>query len=424
MKKVSWEIIIAGLFFVGVAIYLLGKPPVHKATTRVSAIEKPDTPPPPPKPSQVHVIDLQQLESLSNLKELEELEKLEDLKHLEKLKDLAHLIPAQTRDEFLTEIDKAVREYSNDEVSINIDLNDKLIVVNRDFSDAVPGTWTKTSPGVFTYFNEFDASSISSAALDIPFGSISVVGTREPTGKFTVQASGDINSVTDLQAQFSASANVTGEKAAFIITQDSTSDFLNVQLQVTLYIPEATALAANTSAGHIEVTNLRGEQVFETGGGHIKLARINGKVTAVSEGGHIYLNNSEGDFMLRSAGGHIFAKNCVGKTVLSTTGGNVEAKNVDGEIIASTNGGNVMVFVNKAGHDITAETSAGNVVISIPSGTAANIEAKASSSVDISGINFEGNKSKTQARGLINGGGNIDITAYSKFGNVVIKKND
>lgn len=428
MKRISWEIILAGLFFVGVAIYLIGRPSESVTTIKINDVAEVPQPPVPPKPDKVHVIDLKSLEAMASMKtELKELEKLQNadnLKNLEQLKELAHLIPAQARDEFLTEIDKALRDLSDDEISINFDMNDNLIVVDRDYN-VEEGKWSLTSPGVYTYQYGFDASGLETSAINLPYGSIIVVGTSEARAKLTIQASGQIDSESDLSSKLTTLTAIDSESASFKVSPKSDTRSQNIQLQATLNLPENMSVTATTESGHLEITNINGDQVYKTGGGHIKLARIGGDVSAYTSGGNIRLDNSEGDFDLKSDGGHIQAKNSTGDLNLVTQGGNIDISEINGDFRAITkSGGNISVNQSSVNNDMVMETAAGSISINIPSTSNADIKLKASASVEVIGIPFEGTKTSSWMNGSLNAGGGHDIVAVSKVGKVFIKKND
>ncbi|GAB5409950.1 MAG: hypothetical protein BalsKO_23150 [Balneolaceae bacterium] len=428
MKRLSWEIILAGLFFVAIAIYLLGKPSggPDKGPT---AEKTPEEPSPPDKPSPIQVIDVENLKELAQLEELRKLQSIESedqTESLKRLKELAHLIPSETRDEFLTEIDNALREFSDGDIRINFDSDDQLIIINREFDSLEQGAWGETSPGVYTYINEFDATDISEASISIPSGSITIVGTNEKNAKFTVQASGQIDSKEDLVSKITTTSSIGNDEANFLLENTSTSNEINLQLQATLYIPENMELSANTNGGHIEVTNIIGDQVYETGGGHINLNRLKGDVIAISGGGHLTAEDISGDITMKSVGGHLIVKNCDGDATLDTKGGNIEIKNITGEIVSSTQGGNILISLIQLVDDITAQTFAGNVQISIPSNSNADIQIEASNTVEFNGFSsnaFQGNKSKSKAEGELNGGGD-EILAYTKHGKVIINGNE
>lgn len=420
MKKFSWEIIVAGLLFIFVAIYLLGKPSKKDASSTALVTVVP-TPEDAAEPEMVHTIDLKKLEELAVLKELENIAELDELELLESLKEMAHLLPSEIRDDFQLEIEKALSELSNNEISIDLDLTEKLIIVNRD-SKLEQGKWTGSSPGVYTYLNEFDASSVENVVLKLPYGSITIVGSEDGKSSLTLHASGQISSTQDLESQLSTISHFSNEAVFKIEPKNSIVDH-NIQLQAVLSIPTKMEVVTETMTGHIEISNIQGEQVYKTGGGHIILNNIQGDVTAISEGGHITLENGVGEFLIKSGGGHLKATNSSGEFFLKTSGGNIEALDVEGELAASTQGGNISILMKKFTKDISAETSAGNIQILLPSSTNANIELKASSLVEVTGITFDGTKKKTNLKGTLNSGG-PDIIAYSKYGQVAVKSND
>ncbi len=426
MKRLSWEIILSGLIFVAIALYLLGKPS-GEYNEGPTANNEPNAPTPPTTPSPVHVIDIESLKELAVLEELESTEDVDQAEGLRKLKSLAHLIPSEARDEFLTEIDNVLKELSNSDININFDSDDQLIIVNRDFDNLKLDAWGETSPGVYTFISEFEASDISEASISLPGGSITIIGTNDNNARFTVQASGQISSKEDLASKIRTISNLENDRAIFSLeTDENSSDDLNIQLQSTLYVPANMELSTFTKAGHIEVTNINGDQVYETGGGHIKLNRVTGDIIAVSGGGHVTAVEVSGDITMKSVGGHLTLNKCDGDATLDTKGGNIDIKDVTGEIISSTQGGNILIALNKLSDDITAETSAGNIQIFIPTNSNAEIEIEASNSVDLNGFSFsafDGSKSKNKAAGKLNNGG-PEIIAYTKYGKVIITGNE
>src|SRR5690554_6414770 len=176
MTNKSWEIIIAGLVFIGISIFLMNREPnpsVNESTAQrtdsltIQILDK-----------QIKVIALdkisntQNLESLKNLTKLESLknlDNLENLKNLEKLKVLGNFMPAEVKADFINEIDDALREIDNELVDVQIDLQKGLIAVEA-IKDVKPGTWNTISPGVHAFVKEWDATGIKHTSLEIPFG--------------------------------------------------------------------------------------------------------------------------------------------------------------------------------------------------------------------------------------------------------------
>ncbi|MDX1587205.1 MAG: hypothetical protein R3222_10680, partial [Balneolaceae bacterium] len=105
----SWEIVLAGIAFVAIAVYLIGnqksepqEPPAPESP-RAFTVE-------PSLPSTI-VIDLQNLENLKNLENLRSLKNLENLEQLEfELKNLDKIIEEQINTEAEQEsVEKSLR---------------------------------------------------------------------------------------------------------------------------------------------------------------------------------------------------------------------------------------------------------------------------------------------------------------------------
>lgn len=427
MKRFSWEIVVAGMVFVFVAIYLMGRP--TQSSSQSSTNHVPDPPEPPTStsvPTNVQVIDLENLDELHKLEELKKLENLEQLGKLEtlqSLKEMARFIPEETRDEFISELDLAIQDLSTEEVQISVNLDDNIIVLNKN-ANLVLGSWIRTSPGVYTFKNEFSATGVTSVSATLPSGNITVIGTNDSTTSFTLQASGQINNDDQLADIIVPNSSIENGELELNITSDNGFNNQNIQLQATLYVPENAELSSTTKAGHIEITNVHGDQVHETGGGHIKLHKVSGDVVAVTRGGHMWMDNGSGELTLKSSGGHLNVKEFDGDISLKTAGGNILIEEVDGEISCATSGGNIDIKLTKADQDITAESSAGNIKMSLPSNLSAEIDIKGSNGVEVSGYTLSTeSKSRNAIKGEINGG-RSDIVAYTKYGNVAIKSND
>src|SRR6056297_1720345 len=101
-RNISWEIVLAGVTFIGIAIYLLSSiSPSDSSTYSVASSEKNirSAPTPPSIPSAI-VIDLQNLESLKNLDKLRNIRDLENLKEIEfEIKNLDKFIQQHAQKE-------------------------------------------------------------------------------------------------------------------------------------------------------------------------------------------------------------------------------------------------------------------------------------------------------------------------------------
>lgn len=422
MKKTSWEIVLAGLFCVGIAIYVVS----NNTDTRTESASNPVSVSDSLRiefDKQRIQFDLQNLEELKQLEELEKLEQLENLESLEALKGVANFLPAEIKDEFINEINAAIKDVENEQVEISVNAESGTISIDK-IKEVAQGTWTAVSPGVYTYIKEFNAADIEEASLSLPYGSIKIVGQQNGEGKLSLEASGQVSTREELTQTINISDEISANRALFEVQRVNQKETENIHLQATLYVPSKTAVSLITKAGHIESSKLNGEQDYKTGGGHITLADLQGQINANTSGGHIELRKSEGTFELESRGGHIRVMDSTGEIYMTTSGGNLTGHNLEGDVKAKTNGGNIELRFSRLSGDTEATTGAGTIVLLLPPTTAADLDISGTS-VDIDPVfNFSGSKSRNAANGQLGSGGGSDITAKTNYGKVIIKKND
>lgn len=402
MKNISWEIVLAGLLFIVLGTYLANKPQNRTATNTVEVgIDSVDT---------YHVnVDLKNLENLSEL---------------EKLKDLAELMPPQIREDFIAEIDKTMNDFEKESIDVNIDLSKVASATAHVYAHPeAEGNWSRISPGVYIYQKEFDGSGLDQANISMPFGSITVIGSDKEKSKISIQASGKISSAEDLGSKLRSIIHLSDGDVAVKVESIGDAHNQNIQLQTTITLPEHIDLSTTTKAGHIDVTNIKGDMALKTAGGHIALHNLKGDVTAYTAGGHISAEESMGDMTLESAGGHISAKDCNGDLVLKTAGGHIEVENTIGDMSASTQGGNIDFNLNNLSGDIYARTGAGVIQFQLPKNEHASLNLKANTIEIDPAFNFKGEKTLRQVDGVLNSGGS-DIIATTSYGKIIIKPND
>lgn len=150
-----------------------------------------------------------------------------------------------------------------------------------------------------------------------------------------------------------------------------------------------------TSGGDIEVGNVKGELIAATAGGDIKIGTVDADLSAATAGGDITILNVGGDAKVSTAGGDIEVGEVSGSATLKTAGGDIELGGASGTVAAKTAGGDIeclkitgSIDAATAGGDVYAEldpkgnqsssleTSGGDVILVIPSGAAAVIDAR------------------------------------------------
>lgn len=191
----------------------------------------------------------------------------------------------------------------------------------------------------------------------------------------------------------------------------------------------------STSGGSIKLANLSGRQNFKTSGGSLEVDRVDGNINGRTSGGSIQVYNSSGTINLSTSGGSIKMEGLNGNIDVSTSGGSIEGRSVNGSLIAktsggsidldnltcsvnaSTSGGSLTAVLNELPGDVRLSTSAGNVNLTLPQNTGANLDLKGFN-VNVDGLaNFKGSNSKGKLNGSINGGG-ANVQASTSAGNV------
>lgn len=432
-RNISWEIVVAGLTFVGIAIFLLnrgdrpGEGPRH-ARHYIDSLSVP-----PPLPPSI-VIDLQNLENLKNLRNLKNLKNLENLEHLEmELQNLDKVIKDKevsiergettgfSVDQSLQKLEKKLQELEKGD--FNIKLQDKKIFINRRFK-VEEASWSEISPGVYVYRKSFDLPNNKNVDLDLSFGNVNIVGGDAPGGEIVLQATGDVEDPDLLAKNMLMQVKQHNGNTDFSISSKDRPSFSDqINLEATVTVPKQTNFNVSTSGGHISVTNLEGNQQLETAGGHISLDDLSGTTYAKTSGGHITGDQIEGNITLTTSGGHIKIEKATGNVNLSTGGGHINIDQLDGEGQAKTSGGNISADIRHLQGPLELNTSAGNISLLLPRSINTDITARGTRTSISDAFDFNGTQTEGKIEGAINGGG-VPITAHCGYGNVSIKTND
>lgn len=426
-RNISWEIIIAGLAFVGIGMYLLQH--INSSTSQSRSATwnpHPEAPTPPNLPSLpgAIVIDLNNLESLknlSNLKDLKNLDQLEfEIKSIDKLvqKHAQNELQQESLDIELQELEKELQKLEQGDFTVR--LQDQKLYINKKYT-VNENEWSEVSSGVFVYKDSFSIDDISALDFKLAFGNINIVGNEMSNGQITLRATGDIDSPKEMADYLKVQKDITNKNA--VVDVSSTNDGLlskKINLEATLEIPKDIAIKTNTSGGHITASHLNNIENLSTSGGHITLNDTKGDATIKTSGGHITSSNIVGDITMKTGGGHIKINQIEGAIEAQTGGGHIEIQKADGSISAKTSGGNISSTIQSANNALRFSTSAGNVSLTLPSDIAASLEIMATS-IDLDEtFTFSGEKSRKSINGTLNGGG-LPITINCGYGNVTIK---
>ncbi|WP_138431806.1 DUF4097 family beta strand repeat-containing protein [Fodinibius saliphilus] len=425
-RKITWEIVLAGLAFIIIGIYLADKnntseAPKNGGVREANPTALPKTSQPTDLPSSI-IIDLKDLKNLDKLKELK---KLKDLEHLEiDLNNINDIIDKKLKE---SDIEASLKKLEHElkqveEANFDIKLQDKKVYINKDYN-IEDSKWTEVKPGVYAFEKTFSASQLKSLNLNLAFGNINIIGTQKSTGKITLQATGTLEDPAVLSKQFVIKKQLDSPNAFFKIAPTESSNLPDkINLETTLSLPSTAHIDAQTAGGHVNASSLSGNYLFKTKGGHIELNTIDGNIEAKTQGGHITGNQLSGTMRLTTGGGHIKTTDVEGSLKAETGGGHIEITQLKGMANAKTSGGNITATVMKANGPIKLQSSAGNISLLLPENIKANLDISGSAIEMADLFNFNGTKNKGSISGTINGGG-TDVVASCGFGNVNINVN-
>lgn len=141
----------------------------------------------------------------------------------------------------------------------------------------------------------------------------------------------------------------------------------------------------STSGGSIDAGEVEGKLRAETAGGSIRVRRVSQNVTAETAGGSIYLGQIGGSVSAETAGGSITIESAPGGVRAENAGGSIRLMDVSGALRAVTGAGNILaqLMANQPIGESLLETSAGNIIVLIPSGLKLSVRA----SVDVASHN-------------------------------------
>lgn len=227
-------------------------------------------------------------------------------------------------------------------------------------------------------------------------------------------------------------------------------------------------LSADTLGGNIDVGKVRGEVSLNTAGGSINIGNVGGKIVAVTSGGSVQVLRGGQSVKVETAGGSIGVKEC-GDLSAMTAGGSIDIGNVKGwanlesggggirmisatgPVRANTAGGGIKLtrltsgvqaetangpieaeFISSRITDTHLATTAGDIIVYLPSDIAVTIKAAIEVSnghriyTDFSGVRVVsdgGNYGPRQVfgEGSLNGGGPI-MKVQTSNGNIYFRR--
>lgn len=209
-----------------------------------------------------------------------------------------------------------------------------------------------------------------------------------------------------------------------------------------------------TAIGDVRIDEIRGTARIVTGAGEVHLGAVFGHCEVVSHGGPLSLGDITGVLTARTAGGNISVQRAREGGTIETGGGTIQVEYTGGPTQVSSGGGDIFVrraldrvnaetrsgdiFItldrNLKSERVAARTAKGNVVLSLPKGFAADVDAVVvTSDPNVNSIRSEfpglsiqreqvGGKTRIRATGKINGGGQrLELEAHDGGVQIVIE---
>jgi DUF4097 and DUF4098 domain-containing protein YvlB len=174
-----------------------------------------------------------------------------------------------------------------------------------------------------------------------------------------------------------------------------------------------------TGAGQVQLGEVAGTCKVQSLGGPLQLGEMMGPLTASTRAGDILVDSTRRGGTISTDGGTISLLYTSGPTKLMSGGGDITVRQAAASVIAETSSGDVAITIDPGSRTETvdARTGKGNVILNVPPAFGADIEATITTNdptgdtivSDIPGLAITreqiGGSTRVRAVGKINGGG-------------------
>jgi hypothetical protein len=172
---------------------------------------------------------------------------------------------------------------------------------------------------------------------------------------------------------------------------------------------------ARTRDAEVEVRGVTGPVKLRVVNGPVEIEEITGDLQVTSSDGAIQVAWVTGDVEARTTSGDIEMHHIEGNVTAKTLAGAIDLAQVRGPVIARTERGSVRaVFSGSPAGSV--ETERGSVDVVIPSGSSADLDARATRGnvVVEAAVGLTGEETENEAAGEINGGGELLLLRTSQ----------
>jgi len=132
-------------------------------------------------------------------------------------------------------------------------------------------------------------------------------------------------------------------KRAFLISKfENVRSFFsgnaNIQVNLTVQIPENINLKIDDGSGSIEIETAKGHIEIEDGSGSISIKHIEGNIDIDDGSGIIKVEDAKGDVVIDDGSGSIDISDIVGDVEISDGSGSISIDNVENDVIINNSG--------------------------------------------------------------------------------------
>lgn len=195
-------------------------------------------------------------------------------------------------------------------------------------------------------------------------------------------------------------------------------------IDVFVIVPEIFDADVNVAHGDVEVGSLKGRLSFASAHGDLDIGTLSGSLLSVSAShGDISAERMTGEkIRIEASHGNIEAGEVVAAEIESTTRhGDIEIGRLEGRPSVSATHGDIEITLGGA-EGGRFRSSHGDIDISAPAGTSADVDFRASDIEIATLFKFQGTQSRDRIEGRLNGGG-PRFEAHASHGSVRLRGN-
>jgi DUF4097 and DUF4098 domain-containing protein YvlB len=215
---------------------------------------------------------------------------------------------------------------------------------------------------------EFPASGPVEARISLPSGTVRVAATQTSTVTISLVPARHVGN-TRAAEQLIEDTEVSFEGGRLTVQVPKRVHIRGSEsLDLTLEVPEGSALDARTASADLQVSGDLGALTVDTASGDVTAARISGQAGITTASGDVRLAEAAGDTRLKTASGDVTIQRADGELIVNSASGDVRIGQARQWVQAKTASGDVRVDSIADGRaDVT--TVSGDVTVAVPPGT-------------------------------------------------------